>query len=349
MSSTGGLYTKVAKKVLHDTLSVMKGDAVTVESWNNGLDLARVVIAEARAVGCSAVMILEDEEAYIEGLKRSPKDRVGVMGRNEYGMLEGTDAYVFIPGPLLAAYQTRVGRGLMSESTSYNDSWYEAAGKAKLKGARLTYGYIGEEMARMMGRTVGQVREKQLSASLADFGEIAKSARKLSSSFADEVEASLQAGGSRLHFTLKGETAVEDGVVSPKDLKAGENMTYIPPGFVSKGVDSTSVTGTLNVSKSVTKLGLLSDAKLTFKDGKLVQWKSKGSMPMLSKLVSGVPEPKRKLSTVIVGINPEMDYLFGQDRMVAGSVCAAGFGFTAVVRGANLTVGGRRLVNAGKL
>jgi hypothetical protein len=44
-----------------------------------------------------------------------------------------------------------------------------------------------------------------------------------------------------------------------------------------------------------------------------------------------------------------MDYLFGQDRMVAGSVTAGGFGFTAVVREADLTVGGRDLVTAGKL
>ena len=48
-------------------------------------------------------------------------------------------------------------------------------------------------------------------------------------------------------------------------------------------------------------------------------------------------------------INPKMDYLFGQDRMVAGSVTAGGFGFTAVVRGEDLTVGGRALVTAGKL
>jgi leucyl aminopeptidase (aminopeptidase T) len=349
MSSSNSLYAKVAKKVLQETVSVKKGDAVTVESWNNGLAMARVVVAEARAMGCSAVVILEDEDAYVEGLRRSPRDRVGTMGRNEYGMLEGTDAYVFIPGPLIATYQTRVDPKLMSDSTRYNDSWYDAAEKAKLKGARLTYGYIGDEMARMMGRTAKQVEEKQLSAALADFGEIARSARRLSLSFVDGAEASVQAGGSSLHFMLKGGTTVEDGVVSPKDMKAGENMTYVPPGFVSKVVDSPSASGTLNISKSVTRLGLLSDAKLTFKDGKLVQWKSKGGMPMLTKLVNAVPEEKRRLATLIVGVNPKMDYLYGQDRMVAGSVCATGFGFTAVVRGATLTVGGRQLVKAGKL
>src|SRR3989441_2518291 len=349
MDALKSLRTKVAKKVLRKSLSVKKGDAVTVESWNNGLEFARVVLAEARAIGCTATLVLEDEEAYIKGAKRSPKNTLGVMGRNEYGMLKGTDAYVFIPGPLIAAYQTRVNPRLMSDSLRYNSSWYDAAKKAKLKGARLTFGYVGEEMAKIMGRTVQQVAERQLNAALVNFDQISSSARRLSSSLTNGSEVSVRAGGSRLEFTLKGETIVEDGVVSPQDMRSGENMTYVPPGFVSKGVDPTSASGTLKVSKSVTRLGLLSDATLTFKEGRLVQWKSKESMPMLTKLVTTVPEQKRRLTILNVGINPRMDYLFGQDRMVAGSVTAGGFGITAVVRGADLTVSGRALVTAGNL
>src|SRR2546428_7295377 len=125
-------------------------------------------------------------------------------------------------------------------------------------------------------------------------------------------------------------------------MRAGNNMTYVPPGFVSKGVESTSASGTLKVSKSVTRLGLLSDATLTFKEGRLVQWKSKGNMPMLTKLVTTVPEQKRRLTILNVGINPRMDYLFGQDRMVAGSVTAGGFGITAGVIGADPQGRGRK-------
>jgi leucyl aminopeptidase (aminopeptidase T) len=349
MNELSSLYARVAKKVLRETLSVKKREAVTVEAWNNGLDFARVVVAEARAMGCTAVLVLEDEDAYVGGVRRSPKDIVGVMGRNEYGLLEGTDAYVFIPGPLLATYQTRVDPRLMSESIRYNESWYDAAAKAKLRGARLTFGYIGEEMAGLMGKTVRQVTERQLSAALVDSGDISGSARKLSSILADGSEASVRAGGSHLEFTLKGETTIEDGVASPQDVKDGNNMTYVPPGFVSKGIDPASAAGTLKVSKSVTRLGLLLDAKLTFKKGKLVTWKSKDSMPMLDELVRAVPEKKRRLTLMYVGINPRMDYLFGQDRMVAGSVTAAGFGFTAVVRGADLSVDGRQVVTEGKL
>jgi hypothetical protein len=237
----------------------------------------------------------------------------------------------------------------MSESTKYNESWYDAAEKAKLKGARLAFGYIGEEMAGVMGRTVPQVVERQLNAALVDFGNIAKTAQRLSSLLTDGSETVVHAAASRLQFTLKGETTIEDGVVSRADVEAGNNMTYVPPGFVSRGVDPASVSGTLSISKTLTRLGLLEDAILVFREGRLVRWKSRTSMPMLTELVKAVPEQKRKMTILNVGINPKMGYLFGQDRMVAGSVTAGGFGFMAVIRGADLTVGGRHAVTGGKL
>ncbi len=343
------LYRKVAKKVLSDTLAVKKGEAVTVETWNNGLEFARSVVAEARVMGCTAALILEDEEAYVEGVRRAPKDRIGAMGRNEYGLISGTDAYVFIPGPLLAAYQTKIEPQLMSDSTRYNSSWYDAAEKAKLRGARMTFGHIGEEMASLTGRTVQEIVERQLSAALVDFGDIKRSAQRLSSTLADGHDAVLKAGGSSLQFRLKGETTVEDGVVSPADVESGNNLTYVPPGFVTSTVEPASASGTVKVSKTLTRLGLLKDATLTFREGRLAKWESRDSKRMLAELVSSVPEEKRRLTAINVGINPKMGYLFWQDRMVAGTVTAVGFGFTPVIRGADLTVGGRQVVKGGKL
>ena len=49
--SLGPLYTKVAKKVLTETLRVQKGDSVTVEAWDNRHTFARSEVAEDRALG----------------------------------------------------------------------------------------------------------------------------------------------------------------------------------------------------------------------------------------------------------------------------------------------------------
>ena len=137
------LYSQVAKKVLKDSLHLKKGETLTVETWNNGLPFAREVVKEARRIGCIPITLLEDEAAFLDGVRNASREIVGLMGKQEYAMLSGSDGYVFIPGPPLGTYTRKITRQEYVDSTRYNDSWYKAAKKANLRGVRLTFGYVG--------------------------------------------------------------------------------------------------------------------------------------------------------------------------------------------------------------
>ena len=136
---TDFLYASVAKKILTESLKVKKGESITVESWSSGLDFAREVVIEARKIGCIPILLFEDVEAYIRGVKGSPSDSLGQMGKHEMSLLSNTDAYVFIPGPPIGVYSKALTAEQKSKSTAYNTSWYEAAEKAKagLNGTQL--------------------------------------------------------------------------------------------------------------------------------------------------------------------------------------------------------------------
>lgn len=347
-SGLDSLYRRVARKVLTETLRMKKGEAVTVEAWNNGLGFAVHAAAEARAMGCTAVMVLEDEQAYVEGVRRAPKDSLGTMGRNEYGLLSGSDAYIFVPGQALAAYSRTLTPAELVDSTRYNASWYEAAKKAGLRGARMVFGYVGRDLARMLGRSPEELVRGQLKAVLADYTGISRDAGRIASQLLDGAEATLSSSGATLRFSLKGETEVEDGIVDEKDVAEGSNMAYVPPGLVTKEVDPDSVNGRVRVSESLTRFGVLNGADLEFEGGRLVGWKS-GDAARLERLLKPLPEEKRRLVLMGVGVNPVLRYGYGQDRFVRGSVTLAGLGFTAVVRNAVLSAGGNALVKKGSL
>ena len=342
------LYRRVAKKVLSETLHVKHGEAVTVETWNTGLAFATSIVAEARALGATAIMILEDEDAYVEGVRRAPKDSLGKMGKNEYNMLAGTDAYVFVPGPVISAYSKRLTPSERDESTMYNSSWYDAAEKAKLRGARLSFGYIGKDLARMLGKSIPRVVEGQLRAALVDFGLVSKAAGGVETKLEDEAEVTIDSGNATLRLSLKGELDVQDGLVDDRDISRGNNMAYVPPGFVSKEVDPDSVEGKLKVSPTLTRLGVVSDAEFEFKGGHLVSWKS-SDKATLAKLLDPIPDAKRRLSLMGIGLNPFMKFGLGQDRFVGGAVTLAGLGFSALVRKGTVSVSGDTLVRDGKL
>jgi leucyl aminopeptidase (aminopeptidase T) len=349
LSHDEALYEKVARKVISETLRMKKGETLTVESWNNGIPFVRRLVVEARRKGVIPVVVFEDESAYVEGVRVTPKDVLGTMGRHEYGLLAGSDAYVFIPGPPIGAYSPHLSRQEVADSTRYNHSWYEAAEKARLRGARLPFGYVGKEYARLLRKRPEEVVRHQLRAALADFSSISEKGRAVGEALQDGARGILLTAGGRLEFELRGDLEVQDGVVDEEDVAGGYNMAYVPPGFLSKQVAPGSAKGTVQLSPSVTRLGLLADARLDFEDGRLVGWKSRGSPRMLAELVEGVEPEKRALSSVTVGLNPLMRYENGQDRMVAGAVGLAGFGFSGAVRRGSLSVVGRSLVRRGRL
>ncbi len=334
--------------MLTETLGMKKGEALTVETWNNGFEFARRAVAEARAMGCTAIMVFEDEVAYVDGVRRSPKESLGLMGKNEYNLLAGSDCYVFIPGQALGAYSKTLSSEEREESTRYNDSWYDAAEKAKLRGARLTFGYIGKDLAGMLGKSIDEAVEGQLKAALTDFGAISKKAADMSSALTDGASAALESKGASIRFTLKGGSEVQDGLVGAKDIEAGNNMAYVPPGWVYKEVDTASADGTVRISPTLTKFGMLGRTELTFKDGRLVGWKSEDRAKLL-KLMGPIPEEKRRLTFLGVGVNPSLKFGLAQDRFVSGAVSFGGLGFTAIVRGSSLSVDGTRIVSLGKL
>ena len=341
--SIDALYTKVVKKILTETLKVREGESVTVEAWNNGIPFARRALAEARALGCRAMLVYEDEEAYVEGVRRAPKDAVGAMGKNEYGMLAGTDAYIFVPGQALGVYSKTLRPGDRTRSTRYNSSWYDAAAKAGLRGARLTFGYVGKDMARLLGKSTVDVARAQLKAALVDYDEVASYARSKSQLLVDGAAARLSSGGSELNLTLSGELVVEDGLVDDEDKKSGNNMTYVPPGVVTKGVDPRSADGKVTLTNTLTKFGVIAHSELEFRDGKLFGWESEERAKM-KKLFDAVPPDDRRVSLLGIGLNPALRPGYGQDRLVRGAVTISGFGFTGLVSRGRLAVGSTHIL-----
>jgi len=348
-SSADDLYRKVARKILVESLSVKKGESVTVETWNNGLPFARHVVLEARKIGAIPLTIFEDEDAYVEGVHKTPKDVLGKMGKQEYKLLSGSDAYVFIPGPVLGNFSRRLARGEQLDSTAYGESWYKAASKARLRGVRMAFGYLGEETHAILGKSVEVVATHQLKAALADYKGIEKTARKLSSGLADGSRATVKTPGSKLTFQLAGKNEIEDGIVDQADVGSENNICYIPPGFVYSEIDPESVSGSFTFAPTVTRFGPVRDGTLEFRDGQLVAWRSKSSSAALDKVVAAASEKARRAAAVCVGLNPLLGYGYGLNANSAGVVGIRVLGVTFTTNRASLAVARATLVAHGHL
>ena len=348
-SSADDLYRKVARKVLTESLALKKGESLTVETWNNGLPFARQVVLEARKMGAIPLTIFEDEDAYVESVHDTPKDVLGKMGKQEYKLLSGSDAYVFIPGPVLGNYSHRLSREEQAGSTAYGESWYKAAAKAKLRGVRLAFGYIGEDAPSILGRSIGSIVSHQLKAALTDFTALGRKARNLASVLTEGSDAILKTPGSKLTFRLMGVKEIDDGVVDAKDIESENNVCYIPPGYVYAEIDPKSVSGRFTFAPTVTRFGLIKDGSIEFRDGRVVGWKSKVSSATFGKLAAAASEKSRQATSMTVGLNPLLKYGYGQNAHSAGVVGVRVLGVNFTTNRGSLSVGGKTVVAHGRI
>jgi len=346
------LYSKVASKILTESIHLKKGESITIETWNNGQSFAQKVAMGGRQIGAIPLVLFEDQEAYVYGVKTMDKEVSGKMGRHEYALLSGSDAYVFIPGPPLSSYYTGLTGEERSSSIAYNTSWYEAAEKAKLRGVRLTFGYVGKDMSKVLGKAPDKIIEHQLKAIVEpDFSSMSRSGQQIVQFLRDGATCTVSSSnGSKLEFRLQGDAEVEDGIVDEEDISAGNNMIYLPPGLVSKRVESSSVTGIVKGFWATTSFGIIKDGTLQFESGKLTRWESKSSKKVLDKTVQSISEDTRKLVAFSVGMNPSAKLGYGIDRFVNGAI---GLSVTSrlntILQRASVSVDGKEIVASGKL
>jgi leucyl aminopeptidase (aminopeptidase T) len=341
------LLDRVAVRVLRNSLRVRPGEAVTIETWNTGLGLAQRVAIRARRMGAVPLLLFEDEAAFIDGVRHAPREHLGKMGKHERALLSKTDAYVFIPGPIVQG-SPKISQEEFAASTGYNSAWYAAAKKARLRGVRVTFGSMGPELAGLLHRPVAQIVEHQLRSSLIDLGKVRRRAISLSRRLRPRAHATVRTDAGTLEFELGTEEAFDIGRVTPKDVASGGYMVNLPPGYYAREVLASSLHGKVRMYAPVPRIGAVADLSLEFRRGRLVRWGSEANQHWIDRLVQATPKERRTLGAVVVGLNPILRSGFGQDRLVEGAVTFSGL-FQGTTRTADLHVEKRPVVTGSAL
>src|SRR5207245_4272441 len=137
--------------------------------------------------------------------------------------------------------------------------------------ARARSGEVSPETARSSGFDLAAWRDMILRASSVDFNAISRKGKKLAALLSKDAEVEVSApNGTRFVCELKGRPAQsDDGIVDAQDVKDGEFMTNVPPGYVIVCPAETSAEGVVQFDRPVPYLGLqVTEVAFQFKDGK---------------------------------------------------------------------------------
>ena len=299
---------QVAQALVGTALGVKRDENVIIETWNHTLPYATACVVEARKRGAHPMLLLEDETAYWRSIDMAPAiAQWSRVGRHEWAALAQADAYVFFPGP---ADRPRF-RSLPSEHvaalTGYNSDWYKRAEKSRLRGVRSILGYATEPQAATWGVSAATWRSQLIRGAVdADAKQIRQTAVRVAKKLLKGKQLRITAAnGTDLTLKLRGRTPfVDDGVIGPEDLKAGNNMTVSPPGAVAVAIDERSAEGMAIANRpTFAGFGRLEGGQWEAHSGRLASaWYTEGQAVFDDRFAKA-PKGKEILSVFSLGLN----------------------------------------------
>ena len=331
---------KICRSVLVDTLRLRRGDNLIVEAWTHMLPWANGLVLEARRLGIRTTLIYEDEGTFWRSVEQCQAVDLGRMPDPELGAISKADAYVYFWGPEDRPRLRALPKEQVAALTSYNARWYQAAKKAHLRGCRMELGQATAPAARFYGVNLGSWQQDLLEASGVDMRSIAQEGHRLAAALRRGKRLRVtHANGTDLELQLAGRNpVVEDGIVDPQDVRAGNNMTSFPGGAAYVALDEKVSSGRLVANRtSYPTSGPLAGGRWTFQEGRLAAYQYELGEERFKEGFDLAGPGKDRPGFLSVGLNPKIRVAPGLEDLELGTLL--------IGVGSNTAFGGKNRVD----
>ena len=357
---------KLAHQVLAENLKVRPGESVVIESWTHTLPWTGAFVAETRRLGAHPVVTYEDESAWWETVRGGDTRVLSRMSAAEKALLASADVFVYFWGPEDRPRVDRLPDKVQSQVTAWNEDWYKIAGKAGVRGCRMTLGQATDPVARTFGLNGPSWRRRLLAAGLADGAAMRKRGYALARKLEIGSELRIQhPNGTDLTLHLgKVHTRVDSGITDAAAMARPYGMlANNPTGQVMAAIDDSRAEGTF-VSNRPVYLGSnrFDGIRWNFSDGQLTSRKGGEGADLFEKEFAGAPKGRDRLGYLSLGLNPAgrelppcEDTEEGAALIGIGSNGAVGgklripFQAYALIGDATISIDGRTIAKAGKV
>ena len=358
---------RLAKSVLN-SLSLKKGEAVTIEAWTRSLPWVDAMVVEARRIGALPMVIYESESAYWENLDQGRAKGLGTIGSQEWAALKASKAYVYFWGPSDRHRWHSLPEATIKQLTAYEEEWFRVTKELKLRWCRLELSRVTEDLAKEYGIDYSEWLLEILEASTVNTEIMSRHGRKISAMLEKGREILItHANGTKLELHLKGgrKPFLDDGVVDEEDVKSGYGEINVPSGEVVVAVDEDFAEGKFISNRSTSHgpaLGKSEEGEWTFKDGRLVDFAYKRGEKNFRTLYKKAGPERDRPGIFSIGLNPKLHdaplyedqelgvvgVWIGANEWLGGST-EGDFRSWLLLRGADVRVDGDLLVKAGKI
>jgi len=354
---------RFAKQVVNKSMRITEGENVFIYAVREAFDLAEAIALECDVVGAKPMVVTYSDEYMKKSLTMPSEKHVEIMGKQWLKALEASDAYIAIGIPALSEVPvSRVG--------AWRRSRKHFTDVLEKKGIRwVNIRYPTPNRAKESGVTLAKSRNVILSALDIEYGELLeKGSRIVKAVYGSKKIQVTSEQGTDIEFRVENRKwIIDDGVIGPEDIEAGDVGLNLPCGEVFVAPIETTAEGTAFFNVPTNYWGhRISGLKLEFKDGKIVDYDAEEGRQEFKRALDAATGDKDKIAEFAIGLNPKARFINDilVDEKVLGSIHIAignnkgpAYGgknnsslhWDLVMMGPTVSVDGKTIMKDGKL
>jgi len=365
----------VARNAIEVSLDLKLGEKVWIHGWDHTIELISRLAWECRKRGCHVLLTIQPEDFWLRSIMESPRELVDKLPPHQAAALRETDAYIFTLGPRNPIPWERIPKerhkaitvwlDTRYDKTNFAEEWATIAIDCKVRMLAIEATLATPERADVLGLDYEEWRNVMYAGCVADYREIARRGKALSSLLDGEEEVHLiTPHGTDLRFRLTRRRVSFSEGLATEEKAANGRVTFLPAGDVEVSADESSAEGTVAYDVPIrVKGGPVVGLTLHVKQGRIVEFTAKERKDVFERyLVEGKGDVDR-FAFFGFGLNPNLRHGFTQDDKVLGGVTvgfgdnedkggnnrADGQGWWASMSKATVTVGGTFVMRDGLL
>jgi len=365
----------VAHKAIEVSLGVKLGETVWIHGWDHTVDLVSLLAWECRKRGCQVFLTVQPEDFWLRSIIEAPLALMDRLSALQTSILRGTDAYIFTLGPRNPIPWERIPKERRRVVSTWLDERYDRSNFAKewaviARGRRVRMLAIEAtlatpERAEVLGFNTEKWKEIMLAGCVADYREVARRGRNLTSLLGGEEEVRITTPwGTDLRFGLdRRPVDVSDGLTSKEKAEKGM-VTFLPAGAIEVSASEESAEGRVVYDVPVRlESGMVEGLTLQIKNGRIMEFTAEQHREAFGHYLEEGKGDTNRFAFFGFGLNPHLRHGFTQDDKVLGGVTvgfgdnenkggknkADGYGWWASMTKATVAIGDTKIMEDGML
>jgi leucyl aminopeptidase (aminopeptidase T) len=359
----------VAHKAVEVSLDVRPGETVWIHGWDHTVDLISLLAWECRKRGCQVLLTVQPEDFWLHSIMEGPLALVKSLSPLQALALRETDTYIFTLGPRKPVPWESIPKerhGAVSiwlderyDKSTLAKEWAVIARSRRVRMLAIEATFATPERANVLGLNLEEWKEIMLAGCVADYHEIARQGRNLTSLLSGEEEVHITTPrGTDLKFNLNRQpVGVSDGLTSEEKAEKGI-VTFLPAGAIEVSAREESAEGRVVYGLPVrVENKMVAGLALQVRNSRITKFSAQEHREVFGRYIE---EGRGKIRFAFFGfgLNPNLRYGFTQDDKVLGGV-TLGFRDTenkadshewwASITNATVTIGDTKVMRDGLL